>query len=80
MNDPFVHQQAAQWARRTLAGPGSTHQRLDGMYLAAFGRRPTAEERSACLGFLDGTKSPTPEAWADLAHALFNVKEFIFLR
>jgi hypothetical protein len=79
MNDPFVHQQADRWARRVLAEPGTAEERLTRMYLAAFARRPTAEERAACLDFLSGAKGSTAQGWAELAHALFNVKEFIFL-
>jgi hypothetical protein len=44
------------------------------LYLAAFGRLPTADEMSVCEAFL---KEGTPE---ELAHSLVNVKEFIFVR
>jgi hypothetical protein len=77
MNDPFVHQQTGLWARRVLARPGTVDERVTSMYRAAFGRGPTDDERQACREFVAGTTSP--EAWSDLAHALFNVKEFIFL-
>lgn len=66
MNDPFVQQQSALWAKR-----GGDARRL---YLAAFGRLPTADEMSVCEAFL---KEGTPE---ELAHSLVNVKEFIFVR
>ena len=47
---------------------------------AAFGRSPTDDERRACREFLAGARDAAfVEAWTDLAHALFNVKEFIFL-
>ena len=54
------------------------------MYEEAFSRPPTDDELSACLGFLKsqakaaGKKPDDPEVWADLAHTLFNVKEFIY--
>jgi hypothetical protein len=79
MNDPFVHQQAEAWARRVLAGKGTAAERVAGMYRAAFGRTPTPEELRACLAYLGGPATDDPAAWADLAHVLFNVKEFIFL-
>jgi hypothetical protein len=85
LNDPFVHQQAELWARRQLARPGPARQRVEAMYLSAFGRPPTDGERSACSAFLEGQAKrygATMEdgrVWADLAHTLFNVKEFIFL-
>jgi hypothetical protein len=77
MNDPFVHQQAETWAKRVLEMPAGD--RVRGMYLSAFGRPPTAEELSACRAFVNGKESEA-KAWADLAHALFNVKEFVFVQ
>jgi Protein of unknown function (DUF1553)/Protein of unknown function (DUF1549)/Planctomycete cytochrome C len=81
MNDPFVHQQAGGWGRRVATEPGSPGKRIEGMYLSAFGRPPTPEETSACLDFLGRQARFTGDraAWTDLAHALFNVKEFIYL-
>jgi hypothetical protein len=85
LNDPFVHQQAEVWARRVLSRPGSAKERVEGMYVSAFGRPPTGDERTACLAFLDGqakrygVKTEDARVWADLAHTLFNVKEFIFV-
>ncbi|MCC6417301.1 MAG: DUF1553 domain-containing protein [Gemmataceae bacterium] len=85
LNDPFVHQQAGLWARRVLAAPGTSADRVERMYLSAFGRPPDAEELRACLEFLDrqpqsiGAARNEQAAWADLAHVLFNAKEFIYL-
>jgi hypothetical protein len=85
LNDPLVHQQAELWARRMLARKGSARERITGMYLTAFSRPPTESELAACLAFLD-RQSELHKAsaddlppWKDLAHTLFNVKEFIFL-
>jgi hypothetical protein len=85
MNDPFVHQQAGEWARQVVARPGSTATRITEMYVSAFGRPPGAEERAACEAFLrrqaeqNGGKVDDPRVWAELAHTLFNVKDFIFV-
>jgi len=90
MNDPFVTEQATVWARRLLAETSlSTEARIDQMYREAFARPPTPDELAVALEFLaaqadrhgtDFTADPTHEAaWADLAHALFNTKEFIFV-
>jgi hypothetical protein len=49
------------------------------MYLRAFGRRATDAECQRCLGFFRGTGQDDPATWTDLAHALFNTKEFLFL-
>jgi hypothetical protein len=85
LNDPFVHQQAETWARRTLARPDTAAERITSMYVSAFGRPPTESERAACLDFLEeqarlrhADLGQLP-AWKDLAHTLFNVKEFIYL-
>ncbi len=77
MNDPFVHQQAEVWAKRLRRTPASD--RVRGMYLSAVGRPPTGEELETCRSFVAG-KDDDVKAWADLAHALFNVKEFVFVQ
>jgi hypothetical protein len=85
LNDPFVHQQAGLWAKRVLAEGGTPAARVRHLYLAAFARPPTPAEERACLGFLarqarlTASGGDAPAAWADLAHVLFNAKEFIFL-
>lgn len=85
MNNPFVVQQAGVWARKVLAGPGkSAEERVRGMYLEAYARPPTAGELAEALAFLEEVgreygSLEEPRAWAELAHVLFNVKEFIFI-
>ena len=79
LNDPLVHQQADVWAKAILARPGTTDDKLKGMYLSAFGRPITPDELRECREFL-GKSETDPKAWADLAHTLFNVKEFVFIR
>jgi hypothetical protein len=83
LNDSFVHQQAQLWAKRILTQPGATRERIIRMYESAFTRPPTEAELAACVDFLEHhSATPAQEAlaaWADLAHVLFNVKEFIFV-
>jgi hypothetical protein len=85
MNNPFVVQQAERWAQRILSEPGlSAAERIRRMYVAAFARPPTATELAEALAFLREQSTgyghtDDPLAWRDLAHVLFNVKEFIFL-
>lgn len=89
MNDPFVVEQAAFWARRTLAAGGTPAERIDRMMREAFARPPTDAEREAVLGFIaaqtalhggEAAADPAqPAAWADFAHALFTAQEFIFV-
>jgi hypothetical protein len=85
LNNPFVLQQAELWARRVLAVPEETAEgRVRLMYESAFGRPPAKAELSAAVEFLAAQaaeygKPDHPRAWADLAHVLFNAKEFIFV-
>ena len=79
LNDPFVYGQAEVWAKAILAKPGTTAERIDGMYLSAFGRLPTAIERETCSEFVKAQEKDV-KSWADLGHMLFNVKEFIYIR
>ncbi len=79
MNDPFVHEQAARWGKELAKQPGTVAERVGGMYLAAFGRPPTADEATACGEFVAG-KEADAKAWGELAHTLFTVKEFVFIR
>ncbi len=89
MNNPLVVQQAERWAKRVLATPGTPRQRLDRMYEEALGRLPSDAEAADALAFVATEATEAREtrearngearAWADLAHVLFNVKEFIFV-
>ena len=90
MNDPFVAEQARLWAKKILADPAlEPAARIERMYREAFARSPSDGERAAAEAFLAAqaeahggslTRDPRQEAaWADLAHALFNTKEFILL-
>ena len=60
------------------------------MYLAALGRHPTEDEAGRMTAFveeladlhdtpLDGVMVAEP-VWADVAHTIFNLKEFIYIR
>jgi hypothetical protein len=84
MNDPFVAEQARHWAKRVLEDRGlSEDARIQKMYLTAFSRTANASELSAATAFLrqQGEQYGTidPRAWGDLAHVLFNVKEFVLI-
>jgi len=84
LNNPFVIQQAERWAERVRAGPDGAEGRVRGMYATAFGRPPTKDELAAATEFVAGQseeygKPDHPKAWSDLAHVLFNAKEFIFV-
>jgi hypothetical protein len=86
MNDPFIVEQAGQWAQRALqVGGSSTEQRIQWLYETAFARPPSADEVREAIDFLQeqslrhGVGSESPQVWTDLCHVLINVKEFIFI-
>ncbi len=86
MNDPFVVEQSMHWANSVRGAAAIAADRIAAMYQAAFCRRPTAEETYSALQFLHaesaarGVSEDDASLWIDLAHALVNTKEFIFLR
>ena len=78
MNDPLFEELAERWAERALEeGEVPAAQRIESLYLEAFSRTPTTAETERLLTYLDGRDDE--DAWADVCHVLFNVKEFIFL-
>ena len=91
MNDPIVIEQAKRWSDRELADSTQTaDQRIDTMYLTAFARRATDREKLEAWSFLSSYLGSPPEAksdlnkasreaWTDLCHVLFNVKEFVYV-
>jgi hypothetical protein len=79
MNDPFVHQQASLWATREIKEGGSNEQRIRRMFLRAFTREPSQEELTSCLRFVQ-KQADVQAGWSDLAHALLNVKELLYLQ
>ena len=89
MNDPFVNMQVEHWAerRRQPAAGGqpapSPSAQVEWFYLSGLGRWPTATETQLAEAFVERRLSQgvSPvDTWRDVAHALVNTKEFIFLR
>ena len=84
MNNPLVHEQAERWAKRVLDElPEADHAtRIEHMYTEAFARQPNSAEHEAAVHFIEArtAEQDEPTAYTDLAHTLFNVKEFVFLR
>ena len=78
MNDPFVVEQAHLCAERVCEAYPQ-EERLEALYRTAFSRSPTDAEKRAADQFLSSAEAKQ-EAWKDLAHALVNAKEFIFIK
>ena len=86
MNDPFVIERARRWGERAIHEKNSPEARVQWMYVSAYARPPTAEETQVAVSYLrvqaQNRNVTTEDAavWSDLAHALINMKEFVFLR
>ena len=89
LNDPFVTEVALHWAHALLARGGSARTRVREMFEGALGRPPTKTEVDSSLAYLadlarehnaaEGGLS-NENVWRDYAQALFNFKEFIYIR
>jgi hypothetical protein len=90
LNSDFVMQAATDFADRLLAESADDDQRLSRLYLIAFGRKPTVDERQADRAFLTRvtqTKSGEAnadqrrrQAWATLCQVSLAANEFIYVR
>lgn len=90
LNDPFVIQQAEVWGQSLVQRQdASVRQRLEAMFVRALCRPPSDEELSrfetAATQFAELNGVPSEEilasatVWKDLAHALFNLQEFVYV-
>ena len=87
MNDPFVAMQAEHWASRAVKTvPVDPRARIAWMYETAFARTATEAELDLALSFINHQAQDRSvtidhlDVWVQLAHALMNTKEFVFLR
>jgi len=90
LNDPFVAEAAVHWSRQLLTdGSAGVEVRVGAMLRRALGREPSALEvdglvqlvrESARLRSVDSAGILMAESvWADAAHAVFNLKEFLYV-
>ena len=90
LNDPFAHEQAAEFARRLLREAADDRARVARAFELAFTRRPRAEEVGEALAYLERvTASPASRdkpadervlrAWSSYARALLGSNEFLFI-
>jgi hypothetical protein len=94
LNSDLVMQAASDLADRLLAdsgndNPANVDQRLSRLYVIAFGREPTSDERQSDQAFLvkvaqaqtDKTNADNRrQAWATLCHVVLAANEFIYVR
>ena len=90
LNSPFVIGQAAEWGRRLAEGEAAAVDgRIRHMFLKALGRPPTDAERTRVVDYLTAAAVGRgvdrslllydAAVWQDVAHSLFNLKEFLFI-
>ncbi|MEM7453573.1 MAG: DUF1549 and DUF1553 domain-containing protein, partial [Planctomycetota bacterium] len=89
MNDPLVIELAGLWAGELVDSGGTIEQRIDRMFLTAFGHPPTAAQAEDAMQFLTAQAellevpkddiAGNKKLWQDLCHVVFNVKQFIYL-
>ena len=91
LNSPFAWHQAEAWGKHLAAGEGSTvSSRIRHMIFKALGREPSAREAARAEAYLAKIVNQRKtrehlvltdrEVWTDLAHVIFNLKSFIYLR
>ena len=78
LNSELVISLSKTWGEQLGALPGSASETVRHMFLAALGREPSSVEVDECLGYVG--PNPGPGEWADLAHSIFNLKEFLYVR
>lgn len=91
LNEPFVIGQARFWAEQLVATKDDAlDARLSAMFLRAFARPPSAEELKRWHALAAGLAAQhhvaepdllaSVEVWKDIAHTIFNTKEFLYLK
>jgi hypothetical protein len=78
LNDPAVLQFARAWAVAVRGRVSGMDTSIEALFREGLGRAPSAAEAAAARGLL--AQSGASEDLTPLAHALFNLKEFIYLR
>ena len=84
LNDPFVLEQAGHFAARALSQPGDAPARIRWLYATALNRPATDAEATRAAALLAqqtaAHNGDEKKEWQDLAHAVFNLKEFVYLK
>lgn len=91
LNDPFVIDQAKYWADRLVATDhASIEERVRSMFQRSLGRPPKPEEQKRFVTLIrqlagkpsssDTDLLQNTSVWQDAAHAMFNMKELVYIR
>ena len=77
LNDPFVVAEAKRWGAAVAGAGGSAKDKITAMFETAFAQKPTAKQLAKIEAFLGNRNDAA--AWGDVAHTIFNMKQFIYL-
>ena len=91
LNNPFVNSMAQHWSQGLMQDQAETSaERVSSMYIKAFGTPPDSKTIEGFIAFANecanlhgATEQPLLEnqrVWQDVAHAMFNMKEFIYVQ
>ncbi|MEM6473393.1 MAG: DUF1549 and DUF1553 domain-containing protein, partial [Planctomycetota bacterium] len=84
MNDPFVVDQAKRFGEKIANGEGSRESRIQELIYRIHSVQPSTRQVELLASFLEQQTEQhggsAPAAWADLVHAMWNMKAFVFLR
>ena len=78
LNSPLVIGQAEVWGKRLAEQTATPGAKINDMFLQALGRVPSADEADRARTYMGSADDAG--AWANLAHSLFNLTEFIYVR
>jgi len=80
LNDPFVVDLARSWGNAVAGESGTPTERAAGMLQRALGRPPRTSEVTRLVTLVEQSARPDDPAagWHAAAHALFNLKEFLY--
>ncbi len=90
LNDPFVHEQSREFAKRIIAAAKDEPGRIQFAYRSALGRTAERAELEHCRAFLKGarvrlTESGTgpdqleAEVWQSMVRAILRLNEFVYV-
>ena len=77
LNDPFVEARAVALARDVDRDAATAA--VEELWLRTLARRPSPRELEQVTAHLAGSSAEDLDPWVDIAHTLFNTKEFLFL-
>ena len=75
LNNPKISEYANDWAARIVAKPGSDHQRVNQMFIAAFGRQASNDEIDQAIVYTTGMRLLAQRQLNQLTSARLNIKE-----